>query len=137
MLDARIDVSAEISALIDKHKLGQRVIYESEARQRYAATTRDHLDESRPALSFFAPAHKQAKDFGRTLWLLTKASVSAVRASLALQITVSGLMAGVHIECKSMDELLDAERAIRAAKGNLEGYIVELLRFDGTDEIII
>jgi hypothetical protein len=137
MLDARIDVSAEIRSLIDKHKLGTRVIYESEARQRHAANTRDHLEASRPGVSFFAPPREQTKDFGRVLWQLAKAGVSRVRASLALQITVSSLMAGVHVECKSMDELLEAESAIRAAKRNLEGYIAELLRFDGTDEVII
>jgi hypothetical protein len=126
MLDARIDVSAEIRALIDKHKLSARVIYESEARQRHAATTRGHLEETRPAVSF-----------GRVLSLVAKASVSRVLAALALQITVSSLMAGVHVECKSMDELLEAEGAIRAAKGNLEGYIAEILKFDGTEEIVI
>jgi hypothetical protein len=36
-----------------------------------------------------------------------------------------------------MDELLEAESAIRAAKGNLEGYIAEILKFDGTEEIVI
>jgi hypothetical protein len=60
-----------------------------------------------------------------------------VLAALALQITVSSLMAGVHVECKSMDELLEAEAAIRAAKGNLEGYIAEIVKFDGTEEIVI
>jgi hypothetical protein len=136
MLDARIDVSAEIRDLIEKHKLGARVIYESEARQRHAATTRGHLEESRPGVSFFAHPREQTKDFGRVLWTLAKASVSAVRTSLALQITVSSLMAGVHVECKSMDELLEAEDAIRSAKGNLEGYIEEIRRFDGTEEIV-
>jgi hypothetical protein len=136
MLDARIDVSAEIRSLIDKHKLGNRVIYESEARQRHAANVRDRLDQSRAATSFFAPPREQVTDFGRSLWQLAKAGVNAARASFALQVTVSSLMAGVHVECKSMDELLDAENAIRAAKGNLEGYIDEIRKFDGTEEIV-
>ncbi len=125
MLDARIDVSAEIRDLIEKHKLGPRVIYESDARQRHAATTRDHLEETRSRVSL-----------GRMVSLVAKASVSRVRAALALQITVSSLMVGVHVECKSMEELLEAEDAIRSAKGTLEGYIYQISKFDGTEEII-
>jgi hypothetical protein len=112
------------------------VIYESEARQRHAANARDRLDDSRSDTPFFAPPREQAKGFGRSMWQLAKASVNVVRASLALQITVSSLISGVHVECKSMDELLEAEAAIRAAKGNLEGYIGELVKFDGTEEIV-
>ena len=137
MLDARIDVNAEIRSLIEKHKLGKKVIYESDARQRHAANARDRLDDSRTDTPFFASPSAQATGFGRSLWQLTKASVNIVRASLALQVTVSSLMAGVHVECKSMDELLEAEDAIRAAKRNLEGYIGEIVKFDGTEEIVV
>src|SRR5262249_55058698 len=135
--DARIDVSSEIRDLIEKHKLGARVIYESDARQRHAANARGHVEDSRSQTSIFAPPRAQVMGLGRTLWQLTKASVSATMAALALRITVSSLMAGVHVECKSMDELLEAESAIRAAKGNLEGYIEEIRRFDGTEEIVV
>ena len=43
---------------------------------------------------------------GNTLYRLARASVSATAAALSLRITVSSLMSGVHIECKSMAELL-------------------------------
>lgn len=136
MLDARIDLSAEVQSMITTHKLGNRVIYESEARQRHAENVRGHLDNSRSNTPIFAPAGDQAKGLGRTLWGLARAGVSAARASLALRITVSSLMAGVHVECKSMEELLEAESAIREAKVNLESQIEALRSFDGSEEVI-
>lgn len=136
MLDARIDLSAEVQSLITTHKLGSRVIYESEARQRHAENVRGHLDNSRSDTPMFAPAGDQAKGLGRTLWKLARAGVSAARASLALRITVSSLMAGVHVECKSMEELLEAESAIRQAKDNLEGQIEAIRSFDGSEDVI-
>jgi hypothetical protein len=135
MLDARIDVSAEARSLISKHALGSRVIYESEARQRHAENVRGHLDNSRSGTPIFAPAGDQAKGLGRSLWGLARAGVSAARAALALEITVSSLMAGVHVECKDMEELLEAEGAIREAKENLEGFLETAKTFDGHEEI--
>jgi Domain of unknown function (DUF4189) len=136
MLDAQIDLSAEVQSLITMHKLGSRVIYESEARQRHAENARGHLDNSRSDTPIFASAGDQAKGIGRTLWGLAKAGVSAARASLALRITVSSLMAGVHVECKSMEELLEAESAIREARENLESQIAAIQSFDGSEEVI-
>jgi hypothetical protein len=70
-------------------------------------------------------------------WKFARAGVSTARASLALRITVSSLIAGVHVRCKDLDELLEAENAIRAAKRNLEGYIEEIKKFDGTEEVVV
>jgi hypothetical protein len=136
VLDARIEFSAEVRALIEKHRLGTRVIYESEARQRHNANTRDHLEATQNQAPLFSGPREHAMGLGRTVWQLARAGVSAARAALALRITVASLQAGIHVECKSMDELLEAESAIRAAKGNLEGYLEEIRRFDGTEEIV-
>jgi hypothetical protein len=135
MLDARIDASQETLSLIVKHKLGNRLIYESEARQRHAAAAQGHLAATRGGPSLLAPASEQAKGAVGTIWKLGRATVSAVRASLALRITVNSLLSGVHVECKSMEELLEAEAAIREAKENLEGFIETAQTFDGREEI--
>lgn len=136
MLDARIDVSAEVRSLIAQHRLGSRLIYESEARQKHAEKAKAHLDGSRDGTSIFAPPSAQAMGLAKTFWKLGRAAVSAARASLALRVTVDSLLAGVHVECKDMDELLEAEDAFREAKQNLEGYIASLRSFDGREEII-
>jgi hypothetical protein len=136
MLDARIDVSAEVAALITKHKLGGRLIYESEARQKHAARVQAHLEGSKDRTSIFAPPSAQAIGIGKTFWKLGRAAVSAARASLALRVTVNSLLAGLHVECKSLEELLEAENAFREAKETLEGYIYTAQTFDGREEIV-
>jgi len=136
MLDARIDVSAEVRALIAAHNFGSRVIYESAARQKHAAKTQAHLADSRDNTSLFAPPSQQAMGVANTFWRLGRAAVSAARASLSLRVTVNSLLSGVHVECKSMEELLEAEDAFREAKQNLQVYIESVQSFDGREEII-
>jgi hypothetical protein len=135
MLDARIDASQETLDLIYRHSLGGRLIYESEARQKHAANAQGHLANTRGGPSLLAPASEQAMGAAKTMWKLGRAAVSAVRASLALRITVNSLLSGVHVECKDMEELLEAEAAIREAKENLEGFIETAKTFDGREEI--
>jgi hypothetical protein len=136
MLDARIEVSAEVNSLIAKHRLGSRLIYESEARQKHAARAQSHLAGSKDNTSLFAPPSAQAAGIAKSIWKLGRAAVSATRASFALRVTVSSLLAGVHVECKSLDELLEAEGAFREAKENLEGYVDAARTFDGREEIV-
>jgi hypothetical protein len=136
MLDARMDASAQIRALIAQHKLGSRVIYESSDRERHRDAARAHLDGSGNQTGFFAPPSEQLGGIAKSFWKLGRAAVSAARASLALRVTVDSLLAGVHVECKSIDELLDAEGMIKGAKSNLEAYVKEVQSFDGREEII-
>jgi hypothetical protein len=136
MLDARIDVSAEVRALIIKHNLSSRVIYESSDRQKHAANAEAHLAGSHSGAGFFAPPKDQAMGAAKTLWKLVRAGVSAARASFSLRVTVNSLLSGVHVECKSMDELLEAEDAFREAKANLEVHIASAQTFDGREEVV-
>jgi hypothetical protein len=135
MLDARIDASQETLNLISRHSLGGRLIYESEARQKHTANAQGHLANTKGGPSLLAPASEQAMGAAKTIFKLGLAAVSAVRASLALRITVNSLLSGVHVECKDMEELLEAEAAIREAKENLEGFIETAKTFDGREEI--
>jgi hypothetical protein len=73
---------------------------------------------------------------GKTLYRLARAGVSATAAALSLRITVSSLISGVHVECQSMSELLEAETAILEAGQNLRRYLETAATFDGREEII-
>ena len=42
-------------------------------------------------------------------------AISATRASFSLRVTIQSLMAGVHVESKSLHELMEAERVTYAA----------------------
>jgi hypothetical protein len=136
ILDARMDVSADIRDYIRKHRLGKRLVYESEARQKRREATQAHLAETKGNSPLFAPADVQLKGAARTFWKLGRAAVSAARTSMALQITVDSLLAGVHVECKTMEELLEAETAIREAAENLKAYVEVGKTFDGGEEVV-
>ena len=135
-LDARIDVSAENRALIEKYKLGNRLIYESANREKYRAKARDRLDDSDHHASPFASPGQQAMGAAKSFWRLGQAAVNMAASALALKITVNSLMNGHHIECKDMTEILEAEEALKAARENLKAEI-ELATSFGGKEIVI
>jgi hypothetical protein len=136
ILDARIGLNAEEHALVKKYQLGELVVYDSKTRERHREAANAHLETMRdyPSASDGTAAHFFS--VGKTLFRLGRASVSATMAALSLRITVDGLIRGVHVECKSMDELLGAENAIREAAANLKGYLETAATFDGREEII-
>ena len=133
-LDARVDVSAENRALIVKHNLGNRVIYESETRKAYTDAAKARADNSRPKTSIFDSAERQFLGVGKTFLNLGIAAVHATVAALSLRITVDSLMKGVHVECKDMNELLEAEDAIKEAGQNLKAHLEAVTTFDGREE---
>jgi hypothetical protein len=136
MLDARIGLNAEAHALIEKHRLGSFVVYDSQARERHREATKEHLETTREHPPWSGGMAVQLLGLGKTFYRLGRASVSATMTALSLRITVDKLIRGVHVECDSMDELLGAERAIKEAATNLKGYLEEAATFDGREEVV-
>lgn len=136
MLDARMEVNADDAALIKKQKLDKEVIYESSARKKHKEAAAAHAESTSDMPSMLAPPGEQAKGALKSLYKLGRAGVSAAIAGLSLRITVGSLLAGVHVECKDMAELLEAENAMVEAGKNLKGYLESLRSFDGGEAII-
>jgi hypothetical protein len=136
VLDARIGLNAEEHSRIKQYRLGSFVVYDSKAREKYREATSEHLEMTRGHAPLSAGATAQFLGLGKTLYRLGRASVSATMTALSLRITVDSLIHGVHVECKSMDELLEAEAAIRDAARNLKSYLETAVTFDGREEII-
>jgi hypothetical protein len=136
ILDARLEVSAEIRQHIDKYKLGTLVIYESAARQKHREAIAEHLEGSRDNTSLFAPGGEQMKGVGKTMWHLARAAGKGIRTSLALKITINSLISGHHIKGESMDEILEAEEAITEAARNLKAHLQVAGTFSGQEEVI-
>jgi hypothetical protein len=136
MLDARIDLNAEEYSLIRKYRLGAFCVYDSKSRAKRAEATRAHLEMTRDQAPLSADAKTQFLSAGKVLYRLGRASVSAALAALSLRIRINTLIRGVHIECKSMDELLAAESVIVEAGRNLKAYLETAATFDGREEII-
>lgn len=110
VLKARAIYSQEEQHSIKKYKLDNQVIYNSEAARRHAANA--------------------------TSGGLIKGLTSAALAHMSLSITIDSLASGHEIECKDLDELLDAEDAIRTACQNLKKYLEVAECFDGREEVV-
>jgi len=108
--------------------------YESTNRQRHAEATLEHLELTKNLPRLTDSAAMQMLGAGKTLYRLFRAGWSATAAALSLRITVSSLIAGVHAECKSMEELLGAENSIVQAAQNLRAYLDTATTFDGRED---
>jgi hypothetical protein len=118
MLDARAELTADERTLVSKHGLGKLSIYDSEARKKRMEAAGERLMGGGGLLS-------TARGFA-----------SMAMASMALQITIDSLTSGHHIECKTMDELLGADSALREGCDTLRTYLDVAATFDGREEII-
>src|SRR5262249_42958370 len=136
VLDARMDVSPDVREKITKYGLGELVVYESSRRQAHKEAVQEHLQGSGNQTSIFAPAGEQAKAAAKSFWKLGRAAVSAGMAALSLRITVNSMLQGVHVECKDMGELLEAEEAISEAAHNVRAYLETAETFSGQEKVI-
>lgn len=110
VLEVQSHLSQEETHLIKEYGLGKDVIYNSEG-------ARKHLDN--------------AASGG-----LMGAMKGLALASLSLRITIDSLISGHTIECKTLDEVLSAEDAVRDACANMKTYLEVAQKFDGTKESI-
>ena len=123
-LDARADLSPDEKSLVQKYKLGNLIVYDSDARKKHTEAGYGHFDEATNS------------GVGRSLWKNARGLASAAMMALSLRVTVEGLMSGQHIECKDLDELLGAEAAILDACKSLKNYLETALTFDGREEVV-
>lgn len=135
-LDARIELTAEELSLVAKYNLGGAVIYESSSRERHRQAMTAHAESTREQPGLLAGPGAQLLGAGKTLFRIALTGASATALALSLRVTVYSLMQGVHIECKSMGELLDAENAIVEAAQNLKAHLQTAVTFDGREAII-
>ena len=136
-LDARIDPSPEQLALIQKYGLGEIVVYDSEARKRHAAAAEAHLTAAADTASATPFSGKGvALSIGSSLWRASRGAVRAAAVAFSLRCTIDSLIAGQHIECKDLNELLGAEHAIKDACETTKSFLDVAVTFDGREEVL-
>jgi hypothetical protein len=123
-LDVRGDYTPEEQSNIRKYKLGGQIIYSSRAAQRHAATASAYLDRVDSDLI-------REKAAG-----LARGGLSAVMARLSLNISIASLGRGHHIECKDLEELLEAEDTVRLQCKNVTRYLEVAATFNGSEVVI-
>jgi len=116
-IDVRAEYSPSERADIQRYKLQNEVIYNSEASKRHIARGDQQLAQ------------------GTTGGNL-KSLASFVLARMNLNITIASLERGHHVECKSMEELLDAEESLIDACKNVKAYLDTAATFDGREVLI-
>ena len=136
VLDARMELTRDEHELLVKYRLGNDVVYESSSRKRRKENTLAHLEMTKGGPSLRDSAGAQLWGVAKTMFWLGRAGVSATSAALSLRITINSLISGVHVECKSMGELLGTENAIREAAQNVRSYLDVAVTFDGREKIV-
>lgn len=115
-LDVRAEYAPEEKGNINKYGLGGEVIYNSQA-------AKAHLDRAGQQLD--------AGGMG-----LLKGVGSMILAGMNLNVTIASLAKGHHIECKDLNELIEAENALRDACKNLKTFLEVAATFDGREVVI-
>lgn len=126
-LDARIELTQDERADINRYRLGDEVVYNSEERKRRLQLAADHAGAAAEYSNFSA---------WRSLNSMSKSLVNGAMAALQLKCTINSLAQGQHIECKDLPELLGAEEAIKEACENTLTYLQVAATFDGREEVI-
>lgn len=116
-LDVQADYSHPEADNIAKYKLGKQVVYNSRAAKRHIERAKDSAD-------------------GGTVTGYIGGAVSLVRASLSLNISIDSLGRGQHIECKDLEELLEAEDAVMVACRMLKRFLETAATFNGSIALI-
>lgn len=133
ILDARAEPSAEEASLIKKYALGKLNVYDSEFRKKHHAASATHFDAAAAGSGWSVPT---GKSIASSMWSNARGLASAAMMSLSLSVTIDGLIAGQHIECKDLNELLGAEGAMREACQTIKSYLDVAATFDGREEVI-
>jgi hypothetical protein len=123
-LDVRADYSAEEQHNIRRYRLGGEIIYSSQAARRHIEHASAHLDRT------------QSRDLKEQFSGLARGALSAAMAKMSLNISIASLGRGHHIECKDLEELLQAEETVRDACRNVTRYLDAAATFDGSEIII-
>jgi hypothetical protein len=123
-LDIRADYTSEEQDNIRKYRLAGQGLYNSRAATRHLDAAGAHLDQS------------QSGDLKHRAGGIIKGAASLALSRLHLSVTIESIGKGHHIECKDMEELLEAEDTLRTACKNLTRYLEVASTFNGSELVV-
>lgn len=124
-LDVRADYSAEEQNNIRRYKMGSYIIYNSRAARKHIERVNAQADRAKHGSSWGEMAAGAALSW-----------TSVAMAKMSLNISIGSLGRGHHIECKDLDELLEAEDTVRNACKNVTRHLEVAATFDGSEVVI-
>ena len=131
MLDARLDLSAEEAHLFAKYNLHSFVIYDSDAYTQHADAAYEHFDNA-TKVPLWEPSFTE---LATSLWNNVAGIAHGVMTAMSLRITFGDLIAGSHVECEDLGQILLAEKNIAQAAEYLADHLAVALTFDGSEEL--
>jgi hypothetical protein len=123
-LDIRADYTPEEADNIRRYRLGGQGLYNSRASER-------HLDAAGRQLERVQDGDLKNRAAG-----LVQGAFSMALAKMHLNVTIASLAKGHHIECRDLEELLEAEDTLRSACKNLTRYLEVAGTFDGSEVVV-
>jgi hypothetical protein len=123
-LDVRADYSQAETTNIGKYKLGNMLVYSSQAARRHMEKMGKHLDRV------------QSDSIREKASGLARGMISNAMAKMSLNVTIESLGRGHHIECKDLPELLSAEETFMQACRTLKTYFAAAATFSGTITLV-
>ena len=128
-LDVRAEIPQSDLALIKKYKMGATHVYSSESLKALASGA-DAAIATGQILGKLNPLGSGA------LTSTVKGMGMGIASRFAMKITVNDLTNGKSIECKDLNEMLDAEQAVINACQNLKGFLEAAETFDGRELVV-
>ena len=98
---------------------------------RFWIDQKKHLDSVNANLE-----RSHANSVGDQFAGIARGAFSLALAKMSLNITIASLGRGHHIECKDLDELLEAEDTVRTACKNVTRYLDVAATFDGSEMVV-
>jgi hypothetical protein len=123
-LDVRADYSPEEQHNIRRYRLGGQVIYNSQSARKHLEKMNAQLDRTQEG----TVANRAAG--------LARGALSLAIAKMSLNISIDSLGRGHHIECKDLEELLEAEDTVREACKGVTRWLEAAATFDGSETVI-
>jgi hypothetical protein len=135
VLDATIEPTPDELELIEKHRVGPLVIFDSENVDYYA----DAAVQSAKSIGYEdhtgEPFFNYITSFYTSIYHLGAAAYNALQWSFSLRITVQSLIDGAHIESADVNEIYEAQNIITKAVDTLKAHLEGFQTFDGTEDL--
>lgn len=125
-IEARAEFTPQELAEIQKYKLGKQIVYNSKTFEKHQEALKNTKvgNHDHPGMAIAGGAFAM----GKTVF-------HAVAAKMSLVITIDSLQRGQRIECKDLDEVLEADDALDEACRAVRRYLNLASTFDGRDRL--
>jgi hypothetical protein len=130
-LDTRLDLAPEETDLFAKYNLHSFVVYDSDAYTHHADAAYERFDDA-TKVPLWDPSLSQ---LASSLWNNVAGISHGIMTALSLRVTLGDLIAGSHVECDDLEQILVAEKNIVQAAEYLADYLAVALTFDGREEL--